>query len=271
MPGTAVPDGPALRFENVGKRVVGEDGPRQVLRGINGRVESGRIVTLIGPSGAGKSTLLAICNLLQTPDEGKLWVWGREVRDWRPTDLRRRVGLVLQQPVMLPGTVADNLAMAPRLRGEAAPEAAEQLRQVGLPPDLAARPAADLSGGQKQRIALARTLANQPDILLVDEVTSALDRESAQVIEQLIVHLAKSRSLTVLWVTHDLAQAARVGDETWLLAAGEVVEQTPTREFFTEPRTEFGRRYLRGQSGQSADGEQNAFGGRVDEEAPTPG
>ncbi|MCL6637798.1 MAG: phosphate ABC transporter ATP-binding protein [Alicyclobacillus sp.] len=245
----------ALQFVNVSKWVVGEQGRRCVLDRLNGRVATGTLLTLVGPSGAGKSTLLSLCNLLQTPDDGEVWVLGREVRDWPVSQLRRKVGLVWQQPVMLPGTVADNLALAARLHHEPPADGAALLCRVGLPADLLHRPAHELSGGQMQRVALARTLANQPDILLLDEVTSALDREAADVIEKLIVEWVNSEHKTAVWVTHDTEQARRVGHETWLIAEGRAVEQAPTAQFFTAPQTVWGQRWVL--AGQSQ-GERNA-------------
>lgn len=236
----------ALRFVDVTRRVRADGRDRTLLQDVRGAVRAGTIVTVVGPSGAGKSTLLALCNLMQTPDAGEVFVWEREVRQWPLRALRRRVGLVMQQPVMLPGTVYDNLAAAARLHGEPEPDGRALLDLVGLPEDLLQRPAAELSGGQKQRIALARTLANRPDILLLDEATSALDRASAAAVEELVVRQVRERGLTVLWVTHDLAQARRIGDETWLVVDGRVVEQGPTAALFDGPKTEWGRRFLLG-------------------------
>ncbi|WP_081411775.1 ABC transporter ATP-binding protein [Alicyclobacillus herbarius] len=258
----------ALEFRDVGRVVQTDDGSRTVLQGISGRIAPGRVVTLVGPSGAGKSTLLALCNLFATPDEGQVFVSGREVREWPLPQLRRHVGLVMQQPVMLPGTVADNLAVPYQLQGRPAPNGKELLEQVGLPADLLSRAASELSGGQQQRVALARTLANQPQVLLLDEVTSALDRGSAAVIEQNIREWVAKRQLTVLWVTHDLAQAERVGDETWLLVDGRLVEQAPTRAFFQAPTTEEGRRFLEfGAAGQKADPSSGEVSGQTADQA----
>ncbi|WP_067933855.1 ABC transporter ATP-binding protein [Alicyclobacillus kakegawensis] len=235
----------AIEFRDAGRVLTSEDGPKSILTEVSGRLARGRVLTLIGPSGAGKSTLLSLCNLLQTPDVGEVFVWGREVRSWPLAELRRRVGLVMQQPVMLPGTVADNLAVPSRLHGRPQADGHRLLQQVGLDPSILQRPAEELSGGQKQRVALARTLANEPDILLVDEGTSALDRESAGVIERHVRCLVTSRCLTVVWVTHDLEQARRVGDETWLIDNGRVVEQGTTEAFFEAPQTEAAKRFLR--------------------------
>ncbi|MCL6517363.1 MAG: phosphate ABC transporter ATP-binding protein [Alicyclobacillus sp.] len=227
---------------------------RWLLRGVGGRVQAGTAVAVIGPSGAGKSTLLSLCNLMQTPDAGEVHVFGREVRDWDVRSLRRRVGLVMQQPVMLPGTVRDNLVAAARLHGAPEPDVSAILSEVGLPPELAERPARDLSGGQKQRIALARTLVNRPDILLLDEATSALDRESAAIVEALVMRRVREQGLTAVWVTHDLEQARRIGDEIWLVAEGCVVERGPAAQVLAAPRTAWGRRFLLGTAAEEADG-----------------
>src|SRR5579875_930349 len=155
----------------------------QVLKNFSGKVQCGSIVTLVGPSGSGKSTLLSLCNLLTTPDDGEVYVYGKEVRQWNIPDLRRKVGLVFQTPTMFSGTVLDNIELGARLQGKKLANPEKFLIDVGLSADLLAQPADKLSGGQKQRVALARVLANEPSILLLDEVTSALDPSSTRHVE----------------------------------------------------------------------------------------
>ena len=115
---------------------------------------------------------------------------------------------------------------------------------VGLTEDLLSREAKELSGGQRQRLSLARTLVNEPAVLLLDEVTSALDPISAHEIEELILRINREQHTTILWVTHDLSQAERVSDQTWLLVDGRLVEAAPTKLFFTEPKEEQTRQFL---------------------------
>lgn len=213
---------------------------------VSGEVPRGQVIALVGPSGSGKSTLLSLCNLLATPDSGSVVVLGKEVREWNPMKLRQTVGLVFQTPTVFPGTVEQNLAIPAKLHGLPAPHAGEWLRRVGLEEGLAHQNAQDLSGGQKQRVALARTLANQPEILLLDEVTSALDPASAKEVEELILEIHRNEQKTMLWVTHSMDQAERTSDWTWLLVNGRLVESTPTAEFFHAPKTDLGRRFLAG-------------------------
>lgn len=221
----------------------GSGSPLTILRQIQGEIPEGNIVTVVGPSGAGKSTLLSLMNLLRTPTRGQVRVQGREVRRWPVAELRRTVGMVFQQPVMLPGTVAENLTVGPKLRGTTLVDGEGLLHMVGLAPEFLRQPAEALSGGQKQRVALARVLANQPQILLLDEVTSALDPVSSQGIEDLVVQLNRSLGVTIVWVTHHLQQAQRVGDWTWFLQNGELVEVAPTQQFFATPASEAARQF----------------------------
>jgi putative ABC transport system ATP-binding protein len=243
-----------IRFDHVFVTVRRGDSEVSILHDVTAEVPDGAIVAVIGPSGSGKSTLLSLCNLFCTPTRGQVFVGGREVRDWVPAQLRREVGFVFQTPVVVPGTVRDNLELGPRLHGERLVDAAASLREVGLTEDLLERPADTLSGGQRQRLALARALANRPSVLLLDEVTSALDAAAAHAVEALILRLRAERGLTVLWVTHDLDQAQRISDLTWLVVDGRIVEARETEAFFANPQTDEARRFLRGDSRGEGDG-----------------
>lgn len=241
------PAPPAIRFESVS--VVFRDpsgGEIPALSDISGTVPSGDILTVMGPSGSGKSTLLSTLNLLCTPGSGRLWIEDREVRSWIIPELRRVVGMVFQTPTMLPGTVRQNLEAGPRLHGRTLAEPASCLTEVGLDPQMLDRPAAELSGGQMQRVALARTLANQPRILLLDEVTSALDPGTTRGIEEMILSINRQRRVTVVWVTHHLQQAQKVGNWTWFLSEGRLVEAGPTEQIFNHPGQALTRQFLQG-------------------------
>jgi putative ABC transport system ATP-binding protein len=216
----------------------------QVLKGINGEIENGSILTIIGPSGSGKSTILSLCNLLQTPDEGELYIGGKEIRQWKVQDLRRYVGIAFQAAPMTKGTVLENLSLPLRLQGKTLENPAAYMKKVGLPEELLKREAKELSGGQRQRLSLARTLVNRPSVLLLDEVTSALDTKTAQGIEELILEINKEQQTTILWVTHDLNQAQRVGNTTWLIKDGFVAESGPTGELFSNPKKEQTKEFL---------------------------
>ncbi|MBX6353036.1 MAG: phosphate ABC transporter ATP-binding protein [Thermoflavifilum sp.] len=251
--------GAAIRFDHAGAAVLagegnhdkvrnGEEGGslRWLLRDVNGRVEPGQCVAIIGPSGSGKSTLLSLCNLLRTPSAGHVFVDEVEVRAWRPSELRRRVAMVFQQPVMLPGTVRDNIEAAPRLHGLPLPDARELLERVGLFASMAEQPADGLSGGQRQRVALARALAQRPAALLLDEVTSALDADGVRTVEAAILAWRRETGGTVMWVTHDLVQARRVSHVTWVVLEGRIAAQGETEKVFASPPSEAVRAFLAG-------------------------
>ncbi len=200
-------------------------GGQTVLHGVSLAVEAGEIFMLIGPSGSGKSSLLRCLNRLEEPAPGSVLFNETDITTLPVTDLRRRVGMVFQQPAMFPGTVADNLNFGPGLCGRSlsATRIRELLAMVTLDPALADKPAAELSGGQAQRVALARALANGPDILLLDEPTSALDPRATHQIEDTLCDLRARLGLTLIWVSHDVEQARRVGDRALLLEAGRIV------------------------------------------------
>lgn len=205
-------------------------GARVILHDISMSVQSGSIFTLIGPSGSGKSTLLGLLNRLRDYSSGNIFLERQDLRSYDVLDLRRRVGMLMQQPFMFEGTVADNINYGPSILGQQA-EIGKLLDLVGLEDELSSRVAGTLSGGQQQRVALARTLATAPEVLLLDEPTSALDPQSTADIEALIRKLA-AQGMTVLWVTHNMEQAQRVGQFTGLMVAGKLVEISTTVEFF---------------------------------------
>jgi ABC-type multidrug transport system fused ATPase/permease subunit len=187
---------------------------RPVLDDVSFDAERGRVLVLAGASGSGKSTLLRCLNRLAEADAGTITLDGDDILALDPPALRRRVALVAQAPVMLPGTVADNLAYGLTGLGEQASVAA--LAAAGLDPDFAPRTARALSGGERARVALARALTRDPDAILLDEPTAALDPDTARHIAETITRLAR-RDLIVIVATHDLALAEAVADATLTL------------------------------------------------------
>ncbi len=231
-----------IRFKNVFKSF----GNSSVLSGITGEIGAGEILTVVGPSGSGKSTLLSLCNLLATPDSGEVYVNEKEVRTWNVRELRREVVLVFQTPTMFPGTVLENMEVGLRLQNKTLQNPEMYLQSVGLSTDLLTKEAEGLSGGQKQRIALARVLVNSPRVLLLDEVTSALDPSTAREVEDFILRVHKQNQMTIVWVTHNLEQARRVGNMTWLIVQGKLVEARMTECFFADPKEEITQKFLSG-------------------------
>lgn len=217
-----IEDKQAVTFSHVNYSVDGI----HILKNITESFREGAITTLVGPSGAGKTTLLKLCNGLLSPDAGEIYIREKIISSYEPATLRRLVGIALQSAPMVSGSVMKNLALPLALQGRqlAESEAANLLQEVGLEGDLLHRSIKDLSGGQRQKISIARTLVNHPQILLLDEITSSLDRVSQQEIEELIVKINKKYKTTIIWITHNLQQALSVGTYTWVMMDGEVIE-----------------------------------------------
>lgn len=233
-----------VELKNVSKKFINDNQEMYALKKVSGSVAKGSILTIIGPSGSGKSTILSMCNLLSTPDEGEIYIGEKEIREWNIQELRRYVGIAFQSAPMLSGTVRENLCLPVRLNGQSLEEPEKYLEYVGLPKDLLTREASELSGGQRQRLSLARTLVNKPSVLLLDEVTSALDSISSHEIEELIMRINAEKKTTIIWVTHDLNQAERVGTQTWMVMEGILVEAAPTELFFSQPKDSRTKEFL---------------------------
>jgi len=197
---------------------------RRVLDEVTASIPAAGITVVSGPSGAGKTTLLRLCNRLEVPDAGKVSYRGQPLDELDPLTLRRRVGMVFQRPTPFPGTLADNLAVAHPDASTA--ELSTALTRVALDPGLLGQEARTLSGGELQRMCLARTLVTGPETLLLDEPTSALDAQPKQVFETTARDLA-AQGITIIWVTHDDAQAGRVADRIYHLSGGHL-SGTPT-------------------------------------------
>jgi putative ABC transport system ATP-binding protein len=200
-------------------------GGHQVLDGVNLGLEEGA-TAVVGPSGAGKSTLLRLLNRLVDPDRGTVRYRGRDLRDHDVLALRREVSLVPQLPALLDATVADNVTLGPRLAGRTA-DVEGCLRLAGLDGSFAGREARRISVGEQQRVMLARALALDPDVLLLDEPTAALDQDTRHAVEQTLLELRERVALSLVLVTHDLGQARRLGDRLVGLADGRLTEQPP--------------------------------------------
>lgn len=218
--------------------VIRHAGGRRILDGISLSPTPGRVGVVIGPNGAGKTSLLRLIGLLDRPDGGEIVFDGIEARRLRGkalTAMRRRIGFVFQQPLILHGTVWFNLQYALRLRGlPPAPAALEAvLHQVGLG-DRKGQVAERLSGGEKQRLQLARVLLADPEVFLLDEPTASLDPLSAGTIETVITELVR-RGKTVLFSSHNLLQARLLGDEFFFLQQGRLLQHGTVSDIFSRP------------------------------------
>ena len=213
---TAAP--PLFAFENVSVR----GGDEFSLRDIDATVADGGLTVIVGPSGSGKSTLLRLCNRLEVPSSGRVLFRGTDIAGLNPLTHRRRVGMVFQRPTTFGGTVRDNLLVAAPRGSDA--HFTEALERAGLAAGFLDRLADELSGGEAQRVCLARALAAEPEVLLMDEPTSALDHDPKRALERLARRLV-DEGVPVLWVTHDLDQAGRIGDWRLELADGHIVEE----------------------------------------------
>jgi putative ABC transport system ATP-binding protein len=204
-----------------------EAGGKVIVREASFALAAGEVVAITGPSGAGKSSLLRLLNRLDVPSAGRVLLVDADTTGLDVHELRRRVGMVMQQANLFPGTVAQNVGYGPALRGGVlnADEVEELLRTVGLA-GYAKRDVAALSGGEAQRISLARTLANRPQVLLLDEPTSALDDAAKRMVEEALRAAMAQMAGACLIVTHDAAQAARLAQRTLLMQGGALRDGT---------------------------------------------
>jgi putative ABC transport system ATP-binding protein len=209
-------------------RVSYSRGGETVLDGVSARLPAGASC-LVGPSGSGKSTLLRLLNRLADPDSGSVAYQGGDVRALDPLELRREVSLVPQLPALIDGTVAENIAFAPRLAGHSY-DSHGALRLAGLDASFGDRDASKLSVGEQQRVMLARALALQPRVLLLDEPTSALDESARDAVESTLRSLRERTAISLVVVTHDPAQAARLADYAVRIEGGRVASQGPAAE-----------------------------------------
>ncbi|MFB1081739.1 phosphate ABC transporter ATP-binding protein [Jeotgalibacillus sp. JSM ZJ347] len=235
----------AIQFSHVNY----QSGDTKILHDITGWFPKNRITTLVGPSGAGKTTLFRLCNGLISPDSGEIYIDDQRISSYEPVELRRKVGIALQTATMVPGTVRKNMALPFELQGkELSDETAEEMiRLVGLDESFLERDAKDLSGGQRQKVSIARTLVMKPEILLLDEITSSLDRVSQQEVEELIVRINETYQTTIMWITHNLRQALSIGEYTWVMMDGELVE-TGESSLLKDPQNPRVKTFVKGEA-----------------------
>lgn len=226
----------------------GEDA---VLNGIDLSVHKGEVVVVLGSSGCGKSTLLRCINGLEPINDGRVLIDGEEITAGAKnlTQLRQKIGMVFQSYDLFPHkNIMDNITLAPikvqkRTKEDAQAEAERLLKRVGLWEKRKAYPR-ELSGGQKQRVAIVRALCMNPEVMLFDEVTAALDPEMVREVLDVVLELAEG-GMTMLIVTHEMQFARAVADRIIFLEGGKVLEEAPPEEFFTNPQTQRAKDFLK--------------------------
>ncbi len=235
-------------------------GSNHALKDINMTIKKNRVTAIIGPSGCGKSTLIRCFNRMNDfidnfRLEGEILINGVNIYRANPVELRKRVGMVFQKPNPFPKSIYENIAYGPRIHGVRDKSrldsiVEESLKEASLWEEVSHRlndNALSLSGGQQQRLCIARALAVDPEIILFDEPCSALDPLATVKIEDLITELKKS--YTVVIVTHNMQQAARVSDYTAFLYLGELIEYDTTKKLFEKPDRELTENYITGRFG----------------------
>lgn len=217
-------------------------GNKNLIDGLDLKLDGDGITTVMGPNGAGKSILLRLLHGLIEPTGGEI-LWGGNPLT---KDTRSRQALVFQKPVLLRRSVSANIDFVLSARNASCVgRRTDLLGLVGLA-EKATQPARLLSGGEQQRLALARALATEPEVLFLDEPTASLDPASAHVIETIVARVAR-RGTRVIFVTHDIGQAKRLASDVVFLHRGQVAEHTPARQFFEKPKTDAAGAYLAGQ------------------------
>ncbi len=245
---------PMVKLQGICKRF----GELEVLKGVDIDIAKGEVVCILGPSGSGKSTLLRCVNLLEPPEQGEIYIEGRDIckgpgsgsgeQSWELDFVRQRVGIVFQQFNLFPHkTALENVTLAQetvlgRSKQEARTKATELLERVGLGDKLNQYPEM-LSGGQQQRVAIARALAMDPHVMLFDEVTSALDPELVKEVLDTMRELAEE-GMTMIVVTHEIGFAREVADRVVFMDDGVIVEQGPPAEVLESPREERTQKFL---------------------------
>ena len=209
-------------------------------------VRPGEFLAILGPTGAGKSTLLRLLHFLDAPDAGRLLHDGKPISFPAPLEIRRSIGMIFQRPLMLSGSVRDNIAFGLKVRGGRDRRRVDELLSRFNLAHLAGREAGRISGGEMQRLALARALASRPRVLLLDEPAASLDPGHVAVVEGIIRDAHREAGTTIVLATHNLGQARRLAQRVGLLVGGRLIEIGETQAFFDRPRNTLTAAYLRG-------------------------
>lgn len=219
---------------------------KKILDNISCEIDRGKIFVIMGPSGSGKTTLLRLLNRLEDPSEGEIIFNGENIKQIDVKELRRKVAMIFQVPLLFGEKVVDNILYPARLHKiEVNPEKIIEL--IGLDKDILNQRVDSVSVGQAQRVAMARSLVLNPDVLLLDEPTSALDLSSKIEIENLIKDLNKKLGISMVFVTHDIEQAKRTGDRAILIVEGRKIEEGSVPEMFKNPKSSELKKFLKGE------------------------
>ncbi len=236
----------AIEFRNICKSY----GEKAVLENFNLSIEKGEFVTIIGSSGCGKTTALKLVNGLLTPDSGEILIDGEDIAGTDQVQLRRNIGYAIQGSVLFPHmTVEQNIAYVPSLLNrrdkKRTREAVDKwMGIVGLDAELKGRYPDELSGGQQQRVGIARALAASPELLLMDEPFGAVDEITRSQLQSELRRIYEQTGITVLFVTHDIAEALRLGTKVLVMDAGKIEQYAPPAELLRAPATDFVRRLV---------------------------
>lgn len=230
-----------IEFLNVKKSY----GDNRVLNDFNIEIEKGSFVTIIGSSGCGKTTVLKMINGLLVPDAGKIKIKGEDIKNKDQIQLRRNIGYAIQGSVLFPHmTVEENIAYVPNLlnkkdKAKTKDAVDKWMNIVGLTEDLKDRYPAELSGGQQQRVGIARALAASPEILLMDEPFGAVDEITRKQLQSELLDIYQKTGITVLFVTHDIGEALKLGTKVIVMDKGEIHQYATPEEILNNPATEF--------------------------------
>ena len=242
---------PAIRVENLNKTFVSKNGSVEAVKNMSFEIEKGDIFGIIGLSGAGKSTLVRCLNLLERPTSGQVFINGQSMTEMSESELRKarqNIGMIFQHfNLLMQRNVLDNVCFPMEIAGikkkDARKRAMELLEIVGLGEKAKAYPA-QLSGGQKQRVAIARVLANDPEILLCDEATSALDPQTTKSILNLLKEIHERMGITIVVITHEMSVIQEICSHVVVLDHGEMKEKGTVEELFRAPKTEAARKLV---------------------------
>lgn len=226
----------------------GSYGEKEILSHVSLTVEKGEFVVIIGPSGCGKTTLLKMMNGLVVPSQGEVTVNGELLTECNLAAMRRRIGYAVQGAKLFPHmTVEGNICYVPGLEGKMTKEekkilTRKMLKMVELPEELAARFPRQLSGGQKQRVGIARAMASDPDILLMDEPFGAVDEITRKGLQEELLALWQKTGITIVFITHDIGEAFKLGSRILIMKEGGIWQEGTKEELLENPRDEFVRR-----------------------------